>query len=492
MNAMQSKKWVRVYGLVLAILGYAAPSPSLAAEDEKAYAVEPKKSDRPKFDKSLRQNEDWSKFDPETAKGEGLFSRLDPLKHIDLNDDGSVWLSAGGSARARYEHYENYKFDPKYDDGFLLTRVRLHGDLRAGEHFRAFVEGKSAFSTERSLSGGQRTADTDELALQQAFVDFILPVGSQTTLTLRPGRQMLSFGKERLVSAMPWRNTLMTWDGVSLILDHGGWNTQAFWAQNVPVQKYDFNSSDRQTQFFGVYATGPLSETHGIHADAYFLGLDQSDITNTFNGTTGAERRYTVGGRLFGEVPCCGLDYDVEAAYQFGDLGAFGIQAWAFATEIGYTFDCKTKARPFIGFDYASGDNSAGGNVQTFNQLFALEHAFLGYIDTIGRQNIIDVSTGLSLEPIKKLKARAAYHVFWRASTSDAIYNSSGPLIAGGAAGDRFVGTEIDLTLKYKLKKNTYLMVGYSRFFAGDFVNNGAPTKNQDIQSVKFQVQWTF
>jgi len=474
---------------LLTLIGVATVSvPAAAAEG----ADKSETSDRPYFDKSLRQNEDWSRFDPETADSKGLSSGLDPLKHIDLNDNGSVWLSIGGSARARYEYYDNYKFDPKYDDGFLLTRVRLHGDLHVGKHFRAFVEGKSAFSTDRDLAGGQRTADTDELALQQAFADLTFDIGEKSTLTLRGGRQMLSFGAERLVSAMSWRNTLLTWDGASIILHQGDWKTHGFWVQQAPVRKYDFNTTDAQTEFFGAYATGPLSNTHGVHADVYFLGLDQSDNTNSFNGTTGDENRYTVGGRLFGHLPDCALDYDVEAAYQFGTLGAGDIRAWSVATEIGYTIDKESKFRPFIGFDYASGDNSAGGDVQTFNQLFALEHAYFGYVDMIGRQNIIDASTGFSFVVNKKLKVRAAYHVFWRASDSDALYNSSGALIAGGAATDRFVGSEIDLTFKYKLDKNTSLMLGYSHFFAGDFINNGAPTKNSDIDSVKVQVEWTF
>lgn len=470
------------------------PDPIASEKTDKPKADEhdANKSKRPKLDKELRQNEDWSDFDPANADSQSIYQYIDPLKHINLSDDGSVWLSVGGSARARYEHYENYKFTPKYDDGFLLTRVLLHGDLHVGDNLRFFVQGKSAFSTERSLAGGQRTTDSDELALQQAFADVVFDFDEHGQLVIRGGRQMLSFGAQRLISPMTWLNTMSTWDGVSLILDHQQWQYHGFWAQYAPVEKYDFNSSDRQTQLFGVYASGPVSETHGINADAYFIGLDQSDTTNTFNGTTGAERRYTVGGRLFGQVPDCGFDYDLEAAYQFGDLGSATISAWAVASEIGYTFDCKTKFRPFVGFDYASGDRSAGGNVQTFNQLFANEHPYLGTADMIGRQNVIDISGGFAFKPIKKLTASAAYHVYWRASNNDALYNSSGTIIAGGAASDRFIGSEIDLTLKYKLDSNTYLMFGYSHFFTGDFIKNGAPTKSDDIDAVKFQIEWVF
>lgn len=503
---MKNDKWLRQFAKTAAILvavaictSYATPTSAGGMHytpDDKALSKDSDKakdSGRPELDRALRQNEDWSSFNPVAANSKGVYNYTDPLKHINLTDHGSIWLSIGGSARARYEHYDNYKFTPKYDDGFLLTRARLHGDLHVGENLRVFTEVKSAFSTERDLSGGQRTMDTDELSLQQAFGDLRLDVGEESVLTLRGGRQMLSFGNQRLISPDEYSNSMRTWDGVSAVLDHGGWNAQAFWTQYVPVKKYDFNTSDRQTQLFGVYATGPACDEYGIHTDAYFLGLDQSDTTNTFNGTNGAERRYTVGGRLFGQVPNSGLDYDAEATYQFGDVGASAINAWSFATEIGYTFKSKTKVRPFIGLDYASGDDSSGGDVQTFNPLFPNSHEFLGYADHVGRQNILALNTGVAFKPTKKLKVYVAGHAFWRANTNDALYNASGSvLVAGGAAENRFVGGEIDTKLKYKLDRNTNVILSYSHFFTGSFIDNGAPTKNDDIDAVKLQIEWTF
>ena len=47
--------------------------------------------------------------------------------------------------------------------------------------------------------------------------------------------------------------------------------------------------------------------------------------------------------------------------------------------------------------DIASGDDDpTDGDLETFNQLFPLGHAYFGYIDVIGRQNIIDVSPTVS------------------------------------------------------------------------------------------------
>jgi hypothetical protein len=88
----------------------------------------------------------------------------------------------------------------------------LHADFHAGEHFRAFVMGKSALVTDRELIGGRRTVDQDEADLQDAFVDLMTTVGD-TKLLLRSGRQEMAFGKQRLISPLDWANSRRTFDG---------------------------------------------------------------------------------------------------------------------------------------------------------------------------------------------------------------------------------------------------------------------------------------
>jgi len=57
----------------------------------------------------------------------------------------------------------------------------------------------------------------------------------------------------------------------------------------------------------------------------------------------------------------------------------------------------------YLEFDYASGDSRPGGNVGTFNQLYPTAHSNLGYIDYIGRQNIISPSAGFTMSPARDL-----------------------------------------------------------------------------------------
>ena len=129
--------------------------------------------------------------------------------------------------------------------------------------------------------------------------------------------------------------------------------------------------------------------------------------------------------------------------------------------------------------------------MQTFNQLFPLGHAFLGYIDIVGRQNIIDPNLGVTFKPIDKMAVNVAAHFFWRDSTSDALYNAGGiPIRPGGISTSSEVGQEIDFTVSYKFDRHTTALLGYSHFFAGPFIKESPPAN--DIDFLYLQLQYTF
>jgi len=411
-------------------------------------------------------------------------SFIDDLKYIPLGD--SARLSVGGQARVRWEDWNNFNFDPANDDDFGLLRLRLHGDLQIGDVFRVFVEGKSSTTTDRDLPGGRRTLDVDELDLQNAFIDLAFS-RSDWESTLRLGRQELSYGAQRLISPLDWSNTRRTWDGVRGIVENKSWRIDAFATRPVVIEKYDFNEPDQNQEFYGLYAVHQIPDWK-MKYDVYALRLDRDDLP------TGDEERYTAGLRFNGTCMLTGLEYDAEGGWQFGDAGTSDIEAWFAAVEAGYTLtEVVTKPRFYLGYDYASGDGDpSDGKVETFNQLFPLGHAFLGYADVLGRQNVIDFSQGVSCWPVeKKVQLRIDHHIFHRAESSDAVYNVGGGVFREADAADsREIGSEIDLTASYKLNRNTSLSAGYSHFIAGDFIKESGPS--EDIDFLYASAQYTF
>lgn len=151
-----------------------------------------------------------------------------------------------------------------------------------------------------------------------------------------------------------------------------------------------------------------------------------------------------------------------------------------FTAGIGYKFAKYLPWKPvlWVYYDWASGDgNPTDGKRGTFNQLFPLAHAYFGYIDLVGRQNIQDVSAKLVAKPHKIVTAILAYHNFRLDDPRDALYNAGGGAIrrdASGASGTH-VGDEVDLVLKVRVTPRVSWLAGYSRFFAGDFVDRTNP-----------------
>lgn len=428
----------------------------------------------------LRQNEDWSSLAGVDLSATSDF--WDRIKYIPLDDSRSTWLSVGGHVRVRSETWGSFNFGRpagvEHNDTFVLSRALLHADLHLGESLRAYVEGKTAQTTDRDLPGGTRTADADYLDLQQGFIDWTTSVAGKTTF--RAGRQMLSFGKQRLVSPLPWANTLRTWEGLTAMQAAGDWSWTGLFTRFVPVDIDDFNEGDDANLLYGLYGTHKGPGGKGGQ-DYYWLGIARQD--QAFNGTTGDEFRQTLGTRLWGPMGSGGTTWEFEGAGQVGELGGEDIVAWMVASEIGTPLGgADSSVRGRVGLDWASGDDAAGGDVGTFNQLFPLGHAYYGYIDTVGRQNAIDASAGLEWKATSAVTTSLDWHFFWLADNNDALYNAGGGVVVpGGSSSSTELGNEIDLLATWRLDGHASAMLGYSHYFAGDVLSDTGPDEDIDF-----------
>ena len=77
--------------------------------------------------------------------------------------------------------------------------------------------------------------------------------------------------------------------GSAVIAQVAGWTITPFWAQAVVIDKYRFNESTSDLEFFGVFGTGPL-HVLPVNLDLYWL--DANNKTTTFNSTPGREHRH--------------------------------------------------------------------------------------------------------------------------------------------------------------------------------------------------------
>lgn len=427
----------------------------------------------------LRWEEDWSGFEYSRLNS---VQRLDTMKYISLGDGNESWLSLGGDFRVRGEYWTGFNFglprEATHEDTFVLTRYRLHGDLHFTDKVRFFAEIKGAFASDRSLPGGVRAIDEDTFELQQAFLDLPFDLGFESPVVFRVGRQQFAFGGQRLVSPLPWANSLRTWDGARVMTRSGHWNVDTFAAAFVPVDPDGVGRRSSGQKLYGVYAKRLFANaSEGLELYALRNEFDE----RSYNGTEGDEKRWTLGFRSWGSLFELS-DYEIELSYQTGSVGRSNVSAWSIASKVGYPLRRDGSLKLWAGFDWASGDNEKGGEVNTFNQLYPLGHAYFGIADVIGRQNIVDTSAGISWRPKQKLNVKFAVHSFQVDAVADAIYNPGGGVVrAGGSFDSKSIGWETDATLKWSLARQIAVDAGYAHFFPESAIDQSGPAEDIDF-----------
>ncbi len=439
---------------------------------------------------NLRYDENFNYLDgqPESYRSD-LF---DPIKNIHLADD---WrLTLGGEFRFRMEAETNkaYGASDPIQDTFTLYRYMFHADLKYRESFRVFAQGIAAFDEDRELA--PRGIDENRFDLHQLFFDLRL-LGPDLPLTLRVGRQELQYGAQRWISPLDWANVRRRFDGVKLFAHGDLWDVDLWWMKPVNVSEIQRKQRDRFNEdidFYGLYVTYKGIKNHGV--DFYFFHVDDvwKNRPNA-NGKTGDRSIHTLGTRFWGKQS--GWDYEAEVAGQWGHWARDTVCAWSVSLDGGYTLkEVAWMPRVGVGFDYATGDRSPGDNaVNTFDQLFAFSHSYLGYIDAVARQNIIAGNINLTAWPITKtVKAQAAFHSFWLASKDDALYNAPGAPVRRDITGKsgRHVGNELDLSVVWKLDHHAAMLFGYSHLWAGDVISHTGMSEDVDLFYVQYAMKF--
>lgn len=398
---------------------------------------------------------------------------LDPydfIKRIPLTPRGTVRFDAGGEFRWLAKGEANSRLSGK-ENNYNLFRELVYLNTQITENFRFYTEGIFADSSRQTLR--PLITDNNHGDFLEAFGELTVWRKDKAVLTGSFGRQMLSFGNQRLVSALDWVNTRRTFDDVArLKLRSKQWDMDLFWSRPNIIRPRALDRANLQQQFFGYYSTYKGFENQLI--DLYYLGLlNDARTAIGSNGVKGKTGTHTLGTRWQGEYQDR-LLYETEIAYQFGHYADRPINAGMATAGAGWRF-AKITGKPEAWFywDYASGTQNNRGTYETFNQLFPLGHKYFGFVDLVGRQNINSPSAYLFWKPNKRVAFYGAYHFFELASANDALYNAGGIAIRNGRgrAGTN-VGNEWDFLMNIYINPHTDFQLSYNLFTAGSFLNN--------------------
>ena len=421
---------------------------------------------------NLRYTEDYSYLrDPSKRTG----AWWEPFKYIPLDASGTSYLTLGAELRFREEAYWNFNWGEVPIENYQWYRILPYADLHLGPNVRLFGQMIGAWAT------GKETPVTgvDETGLEflQGFAELKLPLSEGADLTLRGGRQLMSYGSERLISLRYGPNVLRSFDAGLASIESGPWRVDTFYARPERNKVGSFNDRyNEDRSLWSVYATRTLKEispTSGL--DLYYIGYHNTHAV--FNQGTGDELRHTLGSRFFGTAQ--GWDWNFEGMLQFGSFDGGNIRAWSVASDTGYTFEDVTFS-PRVGLkaNIISGDrNPNNPDLQTFNALFP-RGKYFGEIGLIGPYNLIDLHPNLTLHLNDQWTLSGAAVFYWRDSLGDGIYDSSGALVRpSDNSRARYIGTQADVVLGWEPTRWFSAELAYSVFAAGQFIKDTGPSK---------------
>jgi hypothetical protein len=427
--------------------------------------------------------------------------------------DGRIVLDI--EERMRGEIRENNRdFDSSInddnDDSWLLNRFRFGLAVKPVWWLKLYgqtQDAREAFSDRSNIPGVRGAEGDDPFDLRQGYIS--LGDVKKFPLLLTVGRQAISYGDGRLVSDSRWGNFGRTFDAVRVRFEEPHYWVEGFAMRPVQIERHEFNASDSEDNFGGVYFSTTLVPKQTT--DLYFFYRDKQDnqpdldptnkvdAEGTFNGP--AASFATIGLRVKSTPDKWnGWDYSGEFVYEVGDLYVTDrnsprsdLSAFALAVSGGYTFnDLAWKPRFGLEYDFASGDdNPNDSDSHSFQNLYPSNHDKYGLMDEFGWRNIHDLRAQVSFKPFKKLELESHFHTFWLADTSDYWYRSNGystlrtktpdgrDVRTIGA--DNFAGNEVDFIATYEITKNIKVQAGYSHFFAGAYLADTGASSDADF-----------
>lgn len=417
-------------------------------------------------------------------------------------------LTVGGSLRVRYEYADDFKFSDSIagnDDARTLTQFRLNAKWDPSDWFSLFIEGQDAQVVGENATTNENAVPSpgfvsDPWDLHQGYVDL---KGNEDSIftNIRIGRQKLNFGSERLIGALEWVNTARVWDAVNVSFGEAKKRTiDVFAAQQVTVDPNnpndwaDVGARYQDSDLYGVYFTD-WNLIENVQTELYWLFRDNNDTASAGSATSGGDEVHSIGTRF--ETKEGAWDLNGEFVGQFGDFNGLDHKAFATHIEGGFRIEDLNNSRLGLAYNFATGDSdSSDGDHSTFDNLYPTNHKFYGYMDFVAWQNMHNVEASFQTKLFDdKVPVALSTHWFWLdKEDSDSLYGAARGAIKTASSGSdvsSFVGTEVDLTAKYWIvEKRVNLLVGYSHFFAGDYLDDIG--SNEDADFFYVQTKLTF
>jgi hypothetical protein len=441
---------------------------------------------RPPAFTNSRYGEDYSYLRDPASRTADLW---EAFKFVPLNLAGSSFASFGADLRLRYEGYADNLWGqgPKPKEGYGSARVMPYVDLHIGSQLRLFGQLIGAWADRSRLT--KSAVDETGADLLQGFAQLRLPFEA-ATVTFQGGRQLVSYGSERLIGLRFGPNVPLAFDGGLARVERGDWRIDGFFLRPVEnnLQSFD-DRTDGGRRAAGLYATRALPELGSNSAiDVYYIGYHRA--VARFDQGVGTEDRHTLGSRFFGRYG--GWTWDHEALIQFGTFGSSDILAWSVATATRYTV-ADAALTPFLELkaNVISGDgNRNDRRLGTVNPLFP-RGKYFGSIGLLGPYNLLNLHPAVGIDLGSGWSLSGAAVFYWRESLADGVYGNPGNLLrSAGTSRARYIGTQADTVLGWEATRNVSFEAAYAIFKPGRFIAETGPSRTVHFVGTHVQLRF--
>lgn len=387
------------------------------------------------------------------------------------------WLQFGGQFRDRVEGQIGFHYAPT-NDGYDLTQLRVGVYIKPINWFKivAVTQDSRVFFNHHvgNVPPYQNIWD-----LREAYAT--IGDGDSSWITATVGREILSFGDERVIGPSDWLNMGRTFDTARVDLHANGLKLAVFASSVIIARDGVIDHHMEGNNLYGLYASLGKLIPHATVEPYLLWRVAPAGVALPENGNgLGALSEVTGGARLAGTAGS--VDFDLEMNKQTGSLGPKTIDAWAGHWNAGYVIQ-KTPVKPrlFVEYNYASGNKNPNGSTwSTHDEIYPSAHDKMDFADQFGWRNIQDLRAGVQENLGRMWTLNEVVDNVWLASKYDAMYSSSGAISvpAHPNVTSTHAGTELELIAECKQNKHITYGFGWAHLFPGAFLNQTTPGRD--------------
>ncbi|HIJ65197.1 MAG TPA: alginate export family protein [Candidatus Hydrogenedentes bacterium] len=416
--------------------------------------------------------------------------------------------------------------DNGHSTAFVEERTRLKFTADFTDEVTAVIELDSYdiwgedFRSNYITGADMRAASVNDVEVYQAYIEGREMWG--LPLCLRIGRQEISLGNEWLVGVNDTSSmfTGLSFDGILAVYEFDLVTVAGVWAKLAETSPTE---EDGDVDLYGIYAT--YNGLEDITIDGYWMLVRDArmneDITRGWVGEWledvfdvddhDVTKCHTIGLRGAGTVGA--IDFEAEAAYQFGEADMVGatfapilysdddadFDEWGMNLEVGYTFDTAWEPRAYLGLVYLGGEDERDiGNIWewfrqflpfyrpdasvSFNRLFS-NVEYSEFLDNTSLSNVWIGRAGVSACPTENVELLLSISYFEAVEEFDApwhFYWLNGNRVAPFAflsifteENDDELGWEVGLYATYNYSEDLTFKAGWAHLFVDDGLEEG-------------------